>query len=166
MNLTLRRFEKSDLPQLETWSTAVGSHEFMQKVTPLNYRSPDDLDEWGTDFVWYAILLGAETIGGVWVDRRRQGDPVGILGIIIGKPDILGRGFGRRAISMAIDRAVEILGLTSIRLTVRKANVRAVRAYASVGFFVTGEGVTQLPDGSSTQFYRMEANVASLAEAI
>lgn len=166
MELSLRRFEKNDLPQLERWSNAVGSYKYMQKITPLNYEKPEDLSRWGDDFVWYAIVLGNDTIGGVWVDRRRPGDTLGILGVIIGRPDILGRGIGRRAIRMAIDRASDILDLSRIRLTVRQANERAVRSYRSVGFQVSGEGSTLLPDGTSVPFFRMEMDIVDLAEAI
>ena len=166
MNLSLRRFEERDLLQLQGWSNAVGSYKYMQKVTPLNFEGPEDLHRWGMDYVWYAIILNDEAIGGVWVDRRRPGDDTGILGIIIGRPDILGRGIGRRVIVMAIDRAVEILGLSRIRLTVRQANERAVRSYRSVGFTVSGEGSTVLPDGGSVPFYRMEIETEGLAEAI
>lgn len=156
MNLVLRRFEENDLAYLDGWSHAVGAYRYMQKVTPLNYSTPEDLKKWGKDFVWFAITIDHEAIGGVWVDRRRPGDSLGILGIIIGRPDILGKGIGRRAISMAIHEAIGILGVTRIRLTVRKENVRAIRAYRSVGFEVSGQGTTTLEDGTSVHFYRME----------
>ena len=160
MSLSLRRFEENDLLQLDSWSHAVGSFKYMQKVTPLNYSSPSDLKNWGKDFVWFAIIMDDEAIGGVWVDRRRPGDTLGILGIIIGRPDSLGKGIGRRAISMAIQEAAHILRITMVRLTVRKANERAIRAYRSVGFEVTGEGSTNLADGTSVPFYRMETGIS------
>lgn len=166
MKLSLRRFEENDLAQLHGWSNAVGSYKYMQKVTPLNYESPEDLERWGMEYVWYAILLEGRAIGGVWVDRRRPGDTTGILGIIIGRPDVLGRGIGRRAIGMAIEKAVDILKVTRIRLTVRQANERAVRSYRSVGFEISGEGTTALSDGTSVPFYRMEMETDGLAEAI
>ncbi len=156
MNLSLRRFEENDLSQLDDWSHAVGAYKYMQKITPLNYSTPEDLKNWGKDFVWFAITIDHEAIGGVWVDRRRPGDSLGILGIIIGRPDILGKGIGRRAISMAIHEARGTLGVTRIRLTVRKENARAIRAYRSVGFEVSGQGTTALDDGTSVHFYRME----------
>ena len=166
MDLSLRRFEQNDLPYLPIWSGAVGSYKYMQKVTPLNYSSPSDFSKWGDEFVWYAILLDGDPIGGVWVDRRRPGDFIGILGIIIGRPDVLGRGIGRRAISMAIENAVKILGVSRVRLTVRQANERAVRSYRSVGFIISGEGITALPDGSSVPFFRMEMEISPVAQAI
>ncbi len=159
MNLVLRRFEEKDLTLLDSWSHAVGAHKYMQKVTPLNYSAPEDLNKWGENFVWFAITLNETAIGGVWVDRRRPGDTLGILGIIIGKPDILGKGIGRRSISIAIQEAVRILGITRVRLTVRKANERAIRAYRSTGFEVSGQGTTTLEDGTSIPFYRMESDV-------
>jgi RimJ/RimL family protein N-acetyltransferase len=159
MSLSLRRFEEKDLLHLDKWSHAVGSYRYMQKVTPLNYSEPSDLSKWGEDFVWFVIMRNHEPIGGVWIDRRRPGETLGILGILIGKPDILGRGIGRVAISMAIREAITILGITSVRLTVRKANERAIRAYSSVGFEVTGQGSVTISDGSSVPFYRMESDL-------
>ncbi|MCK5785726.1 MAG: GNAT family N-acetyltransferase [Candidatus Sabulitectum sp.] len=159
MNLSLRRFEEKDLAHLDAWSHAVGAHKYMQKITPLNYSSPGDLDHWGTDFVWFAITVNGEAIGGVWIDRRRPGDTLGILGILIGRPDILGKGIGRRSIETAIREAVQVLGISRVRLTVRKANERAIRAYRSTGFEVTGEGTATLEDGTSVPFYRMESDI-------
>lgn len=166
MELSLRKFEKNDLTQLDSWSSAVCAGRYMQKVTPLNYEKPEDLKTWGTDYVWYAILIDNQAVGGVWVDRRRPGDSIGILGIILGRPDVLGRGIGRRAIGIAVDRAVDVLGITSVRLTVRQSNERAVRAYRSAGFTVMGEGRALLSDGSFVPFYRMGMEIADMAEAI
>ncbi|MCD4709142.1 MAG: GNAT family N-acetyltransferase [Candidatus Sabulitectum sp.] len=166
MTLSLRRFEEIDLALLDQWSHAVGAHKYMQKITPLNYSSPEDLKNWGKDFVWFAITINEEAIGGVWVDRRRPGDTLGILGILIGRPDILGKGIGRRSITIAMQEAARILGITSVRLTVRQANERAIRAYRSVGFRVSGEGSTSLADGTQVPFYRMVTDVTDFAEAI
>jgi len=159
MNLVLRRFEEKDLTLLDPWSHAVGAHKCMQKVTPLNYSAPGDLNKWGENFVWFAITIDETAIGGVWVDRRRPGDTLGILGIIIGRPDILGKGIGRRSISIAMQEAVRILGINRVRLTVRKANERAIRAYRSTGFEVSGQGTATLEDGTSIPFYRMESDI-------
>lgn len=167
MNLSLRCFEQGDLALLNSWSDAVGSHKYMQKVTPLNYSSVEDLNRQGIDFVWFAILIDNEAVGGVWVDRRRPGDTLGILGILIGRSDILGKGVGRRAITLAIREAVRVLGITRVRLTVRKANERAIRAYRSVGFEVSGQGATTLDCGTTIPFYRMELDtVEEFAAAI
>jgi RimJ/RimL family protein N-acetyltransferase len=165
MHLFLRRFEKGDLKHLDPWSRAVGSQRFMQKVTPLGYSSLADLDHWGSSFVWYAIVLDGETIGSTWVDRRRREDSLGIPGIIIGRPDKLGRGIGRRAIAMVMANASSIMGIHRFRLTVRQSNLRAIRAYESSGFQVTGQGVTRLSDGTPVPFYRMET-METVARAI
>lgn len=166
MDLSLRPFEVEDLEKLGEWSSAVGSYRYMQKVTPLNYSGPSDLKDWGSSFVWYAIVIDGDAVGGVWIDRRRPGDDIGILGIIIGRPDILGQGIGRRAIEMAIDGAVKVLAVRRIRLTVRSTNERAVRAYRSVGFEIDGEGVTSLPDGTQVPFFRMEKDLSPIRKAI
>jgi hypothetical protein len=74
MNMSLRRFQERDLLHLNKWSHAVGSYRYMQKITPLNYSKPSDLARWGIDFVWFAITIDSEAVGGVWIDRRRPGD--------------------------------------------------------------------------------------------
>ena len=156
MILHLRRFEESDFTQLGNWARAVSADNYMQKVTPLNVESIDDLDNWGINYVWFAIVVDDTAIGGVWIDKRRPNDTLGILGILIGCPEKLGKGIGRQAISMAIAKAQTILGITQVRLTVRKTNERAIKAYRSVGFEVSGKGSTTLETGLVVPFYRME----------
>ncbi len=156
MNLRLRRFEKSDFAKLNNWVQAVSADNYMQKVTPLNVESVEDLDYWGINYVWFAITVNEVAIGGVWIDKRRPNDTLGILGILIGSPEKLGKGIGRQAISLAIAEAQQILGITQVRLTVRKTNQRAIRAYRSVGFEVSGKGTTTLETGLVVPFYRME----------
>ncbi len=156
MNLRLRRFEESDFALLNNWVQAVSADNYMQKVTPLNVESVEDLANWGVNYVWFAIIVNEVAIGGVWIDKRRPNDTLGILGILIGSPEKLGKGIGRQAIALAIVEAQQILGITQVRLTVRKTNERAIRAYRSVGFEVSGKGSTTLDTGLVVPFYRME----------
>jgi len=48
------------------------------------------------------------------------------------------------------------MGIDHVRLTVRMSNLRAIRAYQSCGFAVTGSGILRTADGTPIPFYRME----------
>ncbi len=60
------------------------------------------------------------------------------LGIIIGRKDRWGRGYGREAVAAAIDYAFERLGLEKVKLRTFSHNQRARRAFSAAGFKVVG----------------------------
>ncbi len=157
MKVYIRRITGRDLGNLQAWSDAIGSRAYMEKVSPQSFNG-SDLSGWGDDYIWYIINADGRDVGGVWVERRRRDSVEGILGIIIGDPGLLGRGIGRRAIDLATREARFIMGIDHVRLTVRMSNIRAIRAYQSCGFTVTGSGTARLADGTRIPFYRMECN--------
>lgn len=65
--------------------------------------------------------------------------------IVIGEKDAWGRGYGTEATRLVVDEAFEHLGLRQVQLEVFSHNERAQRAYARVGFHVTGEHNEWIP---------------------
>jgi RimJ/RimL family protein N-acetyltransferase len=65
--------------------------------------------------------------------------------IVIGEKDVWGRGYGTEATRLMAEEAFDNMGLSEIRLEVFNHNVRAIAAYARVGFEVTGEHVEWVP---------------------
>src|SRR5215207_3460011 len=65
--------------------------------------------------------------------------------IVIGEKEVWGRGYGTEATRLMAEEAFDSLGLSEIRLEVFNHNVRAIAAYARVGFEVTGEHVEWVP---------------------
>src|ERR671911_2701203 len=65
--------------------------------------------------------------------------------IVIGEKDVWGRGYGTEATRLMAKEAFDTMGLSEIRLEVFNHNVRAIAAYARVGFEVTGEHVEWVP---------------------
>jgi RimJ/RimL family protein N-acetyltransferase len=61
--------------------------------------------------------------------------------IVIGEKEVWGRGYGTEATRLMAEEAFDSMGLSEIRLEVFNHNVRAIAAYARVGFEVTGEHV-------------------------
>jgi RimJ/RimL family protein N-acetyltransferase len=65
--------------------------------------------------------------------------------IVIGEKDVWGRGYGTEATRLIAEEAFDSMGLSEIRLEVFNHNVRAIAAYAKVGFQITGEHVEWVP---------------------
>jgi RimJ/RimL family protein N-acetyltransferase len=65
--------------------------------------------------------------------------------IVIGEKEVWVRGYGTEATRLMAEQAFGSMGLSEIRLEVFNHNVRAVAAYARVGFEVTGEHVEWVP---------------------
>ena len=61
--------------------------------------------------------------------------------IVIGEKDLWGQGYGTEATRLMAEEAFDSMGLSEIRLEVFNHNLRAIAAYARVGFQVTGEHV-------------------------
>ena len=64
--------------------------------------------------------------------RRRSG-----FGILIGRQEYLGKGYGTEATNLIVNFAFEELGLHEVHLEVIKENKRAIRSYEKSGFFTT-----------------------------
>ena len=60
------------------------------------------------------------------------------LGIMIGEPDMRGRGLGTEAVELIVDYAFHALDLHSVWLTTYEFNKRARRAYLRAGFREVG----------------------------
>jgi len=165
MRTSLRRFEESDLPSLERWRAEIDSDRYMERLSPVSFDS-SGFEGWGLDYVWYAIEVDGSTVGGIWFDIKRNDRSIGVMGIVIGRAESLGRGIGRRAIAKAIPAARRILGFDTVRLHVRRTNPRAISCYLGCGFVVTGEGSKLLEDRGKVPFYRMELYLESAIPVI
>ena len=67
------------------------------------------------------------------------------LGIILGRKDRWGMGYGREAVAAAIDYAFRRLSFTKIKLRTYSHNLRARKAFAAAGFKEVG--IENLPGG-------------------
>jgi RimJ/RimL family protein N-acetyltransferase len=60
------------------------------------------------------------------------------LGIILGRKDRWGQGYGREAVAAALDYAFGRLGLQKVKLRTFSHNERAQRAFKAAGFKTVG----------------------------
>jgi RimJ/RimL family protein N-acetyltransferase len=86
----------------------------------------------------FAIHDGGAHVGMVVLDRIDRHVGTARLHIYVGAPEVRGRGIGRAATKLAVERAFGELGLHKVWLTVHARNARAIAAYVSAGFQVEG----------------------------
>ncbi len=83
-------------------------------------------------------LPGYQPIGSVnlhAIDFRHR---TACMGIMIGEPDMRGRGFGTEAVELILDYGFNALDLHSIWLTTYETNIAGQKAYARAGFRESG----------------------------
>ncbi len=86
----------------------------------------------------WVIETDGALIGELRLDDLEHGEPRARLSTSIFDPEKLSRGFGREAISLALQFAFETLDLHRVALRVLAFNERAIRCYQSAGFSVEG----------------------------
>lgn len=82
----------------------------------------------------WAILHSGEYVGEVVLNEFKTEKSSMNLRVALAGPNVFGRGFGSEAIALAVDFALETLGLSKLTLEVLVDNHRAIGAYEKVGF--------------------------------
>jgi RimJ/RimL family protein N-acetyltransferase len=80
------------------------------------------------------VCVDDEVVGEADLFDIRRGDRTAELRIGLAPAELLGKGYGRRAVRIVLEYAREHLQLTSVYLRVRESNKRAVRCYLAEGF--------------------------------
>ena len=158
----LRDTGPHDLESIEAWGRAIDYERYMSRLSPLCFDG--SFESRNVDFVWYVIALedGCE-VGTVWLERKPFQKGIGVLGILIGDNRLFDRGIGRAAVRRTIGLAARKLGVTLIRLHVRRSNLRAIACYRRCGFSITGSARATIADGRRIPFHRMELDLATAA---
>lgn len=140
--ITLREYRMEDLPHIRSWvndeeitdtlsdiflypQTYRNSEAFLQSMLDGSSNSKGFVmaDKDTLDYIGQSDLLKFD-----WKNRSA------VLGIVIGRKDRLGQGYGREAIQLLLRFAFEELNLNRIELEVISFNERAYRCYLSCGF--------------------------------
>jgi RimJ/RimL family protein N-acetyltransferase len=88
-----------------------------------------DIGHW-IDFV---IEVDGRPIGSIWLSRWDLEEHTAELNILIGEPELRGRGFSRRAIRLLAAWAFPKMDLRRIDLVPREDHVPAIRSYLAAG---------------------------------
>ena len=163
MLITIRELTPDDLALIPIWAANIRAEQFTSRLYSNAFRPENpQLPDPGA-LAWFAILADGQPVGHIWLEREISEIGVATLGILIGKPELLGKGIGGKAITLAVAASRERWPLRCIRLRVRKNNARAIACYERCGFTIVGEGMKDLPDVPPVAFHVMELLLATPA---
>jgi RimJ/RimL family protein N-acetyltransferase len=142
--LELQKFEKSDFDRLIAW---MPNEQFLIQTCGPLFKWPLDeaqlerhlKDAEGEKPTVYAFKVvhvqPSKVIGHVeiiWIDYEKAN---GMLGpVLIGDPDLRGKGYGRKIIELAVDFGFNNIGLDELYLWVFEVNTAAIKCYEKIGF--------------------------------
>lgn len=144
----LRPIGRADLPRIAAWQqdpslfdTLVGPHHAVTEDEAVRWMERHWFGDPGQ--IRMAICRAADGahIGNAYlldIDRTYRSAS---FGIFLGRAADRGRGYGREAVLLTLERAFEVEGLRRVALDVLAANDRAIRLYRSCGF--REEGVSR-----------------------
>ncbi len=137
----LRAISRDDLPRLNAFNNALdielaggGDPPIPQSLERLQAEFDQDVSRGGRNGASFAIEADGQFIGQCALFNFNETARTCELGIAIGDPDYLGKGYGREAILLLLDYAFRLRNLRKVTLTVNGDNERAQRAYRACGF--------------------------------
>ena len=143
--VVLREFRLEDVPVIHTWVNDPNIVRFLSwAIFPQTLRETErfvELQMSGEDPMNRAFVISLRDddlcIGttGLNIDwRNRSGE----LGIVIGNPDYLGKGYGKEAVDLLLGFGFNELNLHRVGLQVFDFNERAIRSYQKSGMVEEG----------------------------
>ena len=154
VSVTLRELALKDWPLVQSWADGIGWMQYMSRIHPYTF-TPEEFPN-RDNVCWYVIMVDGRDVGTVWLEKKTPQDDTAILGILIGDPQLHGRGIGRRTIRLAIEAARPRLHFDCVELHTRLSNTRAIACYTQCGFRLVSEGVKVLKDGSRVEYCTMQ----------
>ena len=101
------------------------------------------------------IIVDGLNVGTIWMERDSTEDRACDLGLWIADPGARGHGVGAAAIHLAEAEAIASWDIDSIRLRVRRSNVRAISCYRRSGYRIFAT-TTKEVDGIAVTVHHME----------
>jgi len=157
--IALRDVSKTDENIYAEWQNDPELAAYLSRLSP-NNCSVGDYD--ASKICWFIIEEDACDIGSVWLEKDTKESEAVTLGIFISGEQYRGKGIGNYVIKEAIRISKQRIPFTSVKLNVRKSNLRAIRCYEKCGFIILGEGQKTASDGTIIDYYKMEMKVGVL----
>ncbi|WP_172295755.1 GNAT family N-acetyltransferase [Pseudoruegeria sp. HB172150] len=150
--ITLRRAEQGDIPLLQRWDTAPHvrraitgdpqvdpEHDWAEMLVPTVYIEHllALLDD--RPFAYFEVTDPAKEPSAYWGQDRPPG--LRAIDIWIGDAEMIGRGFGTRAMRLVIERCFADPTVHALLVDPRPDNDAAISFFQSLGFRFTGHEV-------------------------
>ncbi|AJY73715.1 GNAT family N-acetyltransferase [Paenibacillus beijingensis] len=140
--IVLRDYRMEDLPYIRKWAndaeiTGMLSDIFLYPQTTHDTESYlKMMVEGDPDNKGYIIAFkdSLEYIGQIDLHKLDWKNRFASMGIVIGRKDLLGQGYGREAIGLLTGFVFDSLNLNRLELDVYEFNERAYRCYVGCGF--------------------------------
>ena len=146
-----------DLDLLPVWSNAIGLDRYMSRCRPRDELATGHNPVKG--LFWFVIVVDGFDVGTIWLEPGIHSNQA-VLGIFIGREDLLGQGLGARAIFLAIAAFWKFHPTgAQVVLNVREANVRAIACYKSCGFQPISTTRKDLPSGKRIPVLLMQLDL-------
>jgi len=140
--MTLRPFIKTDAPVVLSWiKDRTAFRKWSADRYPVYPPRPEDMDAlYAADgvFPFTAIDEDGKIVGHFMLRYPDATRVVVRFGFVIVSNQLRGRGYGKRMMRLAIDKAIREFGAKKITLGVFDNNPEAFHCYESVGFIPTG----------------------------
>lgn len=145
--LVLREFRKEDLPHIREWATDDEVVRFLSDI----FLYPHSLNqtegflnyvlEGKSDVEKMFVVAQKDTldyIGQVGLHHIDWKNRIAVVGIVIGKKDLFGKGIGSEAMELLQYFAFNKLNLNKLELSVHDFNERGIKCYKKCGFVEEG----------------------------
>ena len=137
MKVTIRKFQKTDIPKKVEWINNPQNNQFLHYDIPISIQGTEkwfDSHEGETgryDAVIEADGIPVGTIGLLSIDRKNSKAE---FYIAMGETDYKGKGVARKATALILQYGFSTLGLNRIYLFTEAENMAAQRMFEKVGF--------------------------------
>ncbi len=141
MEITIRRFERTDIPKKVEWVNNPENNMFLHYDVPICVEKTEK---------WFDSHLGEDTRYDAVIEA--DGVPVGTIGLLsidrknskaeyyiaMGETSYKGKGVAKEASRLILQYGLEVLGLNRIYLFTEVENVSAQKLFERVGFVREG----------------------------
>ncbi|MGL4649181.1 MAG: GNAT family N-acetyltransferase, partial [Caldilineaceae bacterium] len=143
--VTLRAISREDIPRLWSFNNSLeielaggGDPPIPQSLARFEADFEQAVSKGGRDGSAFVIEADSQCIGQCALFNASEAARSCELGITIGDPIYLGKGYGREAISLLLQYAFRYRNYRKVWLEVNDSNARAIGAYRACGFVEEG----------------------------
>jgi len=140
----LRAYDEKDTKQAQLYMNDPEVKWLLQNNVPFPFTMADEKkfidgqSAFKDDYTFAIDTLDGEYIGGCGLNKVDWKNRVATVGIVIGKKDYWGKGYGTDAMKLLISFIFDEMNMNKVQLHVYSYNERAIKSYKKSGFIEEG----------------------------